>query len=305
MADTFDTMNTDAQLQALFQQTAQPLGSLGTVMSGTQNAGAAVDAQIRQAYLKFLGREPTPAEILSHTGNGQFRLGDPRILLSIQNISRSPEAQARQTGQAGGTIDLNRYPKPTGWDNTAHAAVMYPWPDGTSQPWPPPNAGLKAGPVANMRINPQTGGMEGQLPDGSWEGLSPVPEVRMNQNPIPKGTPGNMYTPPREGGFTGTTIPAPIGTEVGVSNGNGGSWGNYSPGQDGTLGGKWPDLNGKTITNAGLSGLWNKPAQQTNTGSTIPQIQTGSVGATATDPWTNAEQTNKSGYNKNRRTGGW
>lgn len=50
---------------------------------------------IVEAYRKFLGREPSEAEIAGQTGNGSFAPNDPRINSSIGNIQWSAEAQAR------------------------------------------------------------------------------------------------------------------------------------------------------------------------------------------------------------------
>ena len=60
-----------------------------------------VDGKIQQAYLQHLGRVPTPAEIQSQTGNGTFKLDDPRLQLSINNIANSPEARAYSARQLG------------------------------------------------------------------------------------------------------------------------------------------------------------------------------------------------------------
>src|SRR5574337_967030 len=61
---------------------------------------------IRDAYRKFLGRDPSYQEINSQTGNGSFGLNDPRLQMSVNNIAQSPEAVqyglAHPQGTGGG-----------------------------------------------------------------------------------------------------------------------------------------------------------------------------------------------------------
>ena len=247
---------------------------------GMQRGPVTVEEQIIQAYQQYLGREPSQQEILSQTGNGQFKMGDPRIQMSIQNISRSPEAQARQTGQAvsyGQEPPVSSGPiRKTGGeisDSTKKIVElsmeyqkMFPGP--VNQDHQSRWFADRGAPIGHL-----TGGM----PGGEKPTLQPG------------------YTPPREGGFTGTTIPAPGDNKFlnpQLERPNGSPWANIDPRE--SIGFRLPS-----------QGLWSKPAQ--SSGGYLQALNpTGAYGASNSWDAISKGVTNLAGsMNKSANTSGY
>jgi hypothetical protein len=64
----------------------------GTTPAATATTTTATTPLI-SAYQTYLKRDPSMAEIMSQTGNGEFNVTDPRLAKSVENIRYSPEAQ--------------------------------------------------------------------------------------------------------------------------------------------------------------------------------------------------------------------
>jgi hypothetical protein len=70
-----------------------PAATATTTTATTPLISDPANDQIRQAYQTYLKRDPSMAEIMSQTGNGEFNVTDPRLAKSVENIRYSPEAQ--------------------------------------------------------------------------------------------------------------------------------------------------------------------------------------------------------------------
>ena len=266
------------ELMAKLQQAAQTSPQMARVLSqvmGGQSAQPqthpASAEEIQRLYRDTLGRDASPEEIQSHVGN-------PGGFAGVMNtIKTSPEYQqlmANPIGIPGGG---------SGWGRSSPGQVV-----NTPPTVVKPTAGTDYTVEPVPGWDPNTITVQGGSPgswgaDGQWQGAwGPNGEWLGNGKRIvtkPGFTPP-AYTPPREGGFSGMTIPNPAINQI--SSGPVNPW--IAKPQD---------------------GLWSKPAQ--SSGGYLQALNpTGAYGASNSWDAISKGVTNLAGsMNKSANTSGY